>query len=246
MADGAVVPFTSQDILDVDGKTLVAMLLSTSVTADRTVVNADDLTAFETTGFANYDRVTLTSVAYDETTGIADAADATFVALGAPGDFVGGAAIIDATSGVDATSPVIALGVFDPERECDGGDFVITFGPDGIARHDVYDPDIPEAWVVGSGAGAWSDPVYRRDREAVTFRGTVTGGATGSTLDTLPAGYLPVVDEALTVRCEDAGDPTLFAFGTLAIDSGTGDMVLTGPLVDFPVVRLTGVTFPVA
>lgn len=214
MADNAAVVYSARDDLG-GGGTYKVMLLGPSVTVDRTVDFASDLTSAEV-AYSGYGRQTVTSTAYDATTGELTGDDVTFPALGTTGDMVGGAAVIR-WSGSNATSPVIVIAQFDPDRECDGGDFDIVFPGGVIASHDDYDPDVPQALQTLTGANSWGNSSYWRDREQVRFAGTTTGGASGAVLGTLPSGYRPMVAEVLPVLCTDGTD---VAWGTLEVATG--------------------------
>lgn len=225
MTDNAAVVYTARDDLSTAGAgTLKVMLLSSAATLDLGAEFAADVASLETTGFAGYARQTIASTAYDATTGVLSGDDVTFASLGTAGDFVGGAAVIRWVS-TDANSPVVCIAAFDPDRECDGGDFDIQFGG-VIASHDAYDPDVVQARQTTTGANSWDDSQYWVDRACTHLAGTINGGASGAALGTLPAPARPAVALALPVWVTDGADAR--GWGELAI-STAGVMTPTYP-----------------
>lgn len=93
-----------------------------------------------------------------------------------------------------------------------------TMLPELDARYQVADV---ADWVSPTINNAWTAvaPVkYYKDRGRVYIQGTVTGGAAGDTLFTLPAGYRPSQDTGFASA--QTADGTTYTHATIVVTTG--------------------------
>jgi len=83
-------------------------------------------------------------------------------------------------------------------------------------------PTLLNSWA--NAGGPWNPAGYRIDRGVVRFRGLINGGAVGSVLFVLPAGFIPPAD--LIVPVSNGGNATgglgIDSAGNVSLDWGSG------------------------